>query len=71
MLDDDVNTMVTVTYLLRHVAGLSPDDAAWTMLRVHEQGSAEVARFAELAEAEQLAVRLQSFGLHGLVWGSS
>ncbi|HEY3752716.1 MAG TPA: ATP-dependent Clp protease adaptor ClpS [Pseudonocardiaceae bacterium] len=68
--DDDVNTMHAVAYLLHRVCGMSLQDALRTMTTTHEQGSAEIGRFDSQDEAEQLAARLQTYGLHAVVRGN-
>jgi ATP-dependent Clp protease adapter protein ClpS len=65
--NDDVNMMSAVAYLLHRICGMSLPDAVQAMRRVHEHGAAEVGRFSGQDEAEQLAARLQSHGLHGQV----
>lgn len=69
MCDDDVNTVHAVAYLLHRVCGLSPQDAARVSVSSSTAGSAEVGRFASQDEAEQLAARLQTYGLHAVVRG--
>ena len=67
--NDDVNTFFGVAYLLHRVCGMCFAAASRTMVRVHEGRRAEVGRFASQDEAERLAARLQTFGLHAMVRG--
>jgi ATP-dependent Clp protease adapter protein ClpS len=64
---DDVNTSHAVAYLLHRLCGMSLQDALRTTTRTHELGSAEIGRFDSQDEAEQLAARLQTYGLHAVV----
>lgn len=67
VVDDDVNTMLGVTYVLHRWCGLAVPDAARLMIQVNDAGSAEVARFDTQDEAERLVVRLATQGLHATV----
>jgi ATP-dependent Clp protease adapter protein ClpS len=69
MRNDDVNTFFSVAYLLHRLCGMSLTDASRTMIRVHERRRAEIGRFTSQDEAEELAARLQTFGLHAMVRG--
>jgi ATP-dependent Clp protease adapter protein ClpS len=64
VVNDDVNTMQGVTYLLHRWCGLEVADAARLMVQVNDEGSAEVGRFDSQDEAELLVVRLATQGLH-------
>ncbi|MFB9905839.1 ATP-dependent Clp protease adaptor ClpS [Allokutzneria oryzae] len=63
--DDDVNTTHVVQYVLYRVCGMTLIDAARTMITIHQQGYAEVARFPERADAERLVSGLMVCGLRG------
>ncbi len=67
VVNDDVNTMQGVTYLLHRWCGLGVADAARLMVQVNDEGSAEVGRFESQDEAERLVVRLATQGLHATV----
>lgn len=62
--NDNVNSFDGVIYALHRIVGLAVGDALHSTMFVHERGTAEVGRFAELADAELLTARLQVFGLH-------
>ncbi|WP_040925671.1 ATP-dependent Clp protease adaptor ClpS [Saccharomonospora marina] len=65
--NDEVNSAPQVTYALNRVCGKPPEEAVELMLEVHSRRIAEVATFAEREAAEELAVRLQRYGLHASV----
>lgn len=67
VLDDEVNTFTLVAYVLHRFTDLPVADAWHRTTFVHEQGSAIVARFGARETAEQLAARLQVWGLHAVV----
>jgi ATP-dependent Clp protease adapter protein ClpS len=63
--DDDVNTIATAAYVLHRVVGLSLGQSMDLPVQAHERGTAQVAVFDDLEDAEIVVARMHVFGVHG------
>lgn len=67
--NDDVHTFADVAYVMREVYGLPPGRGWALAAEVHERGETDLTWCAGREQAEELAGRIQLFGLRATVRG--
>ncbi|RKT87931.1 hypothetical protein SAMN05421805_101637 [Saccharopolyspora antimicrobica] len=67
MRNDDSQSALLATFVLRELCGLEIPEAGELAQEIDANGEAQVRRFPDQSQAEELVIGLQRHGLHGTV----